>query len=78
MNKNIRTAQLIRLTAVAAAVATLASCGDNDNTPEALNVLPSYLGTITSTTYDGNTDDLLTAGLGRTCLLYTSPSPRDS
>ena len=68
MNKNIRTAQLIRLTAVAAAVATLASCGDNDNTPEALNVLPSYLGTITSTTYDGNTDDLLTAGLGRTGL----------
>lgn len=78
MNKNIRTAQLIRLTAVAAAVATLASCGDNDNTPEALNVLPSYLGTITSTTYDGNTDDLLTAGLGRTGLAAaTAPAYAD-
>ncbi|KQW90010.1 cytochrome C1 [Massilia sp. Root418] len=70
-NHHIRTAGLIRLTAVAAAVATLAtlaSCGDSSNAPEELNVLPSYLGTVTSTTYDGSTDDLLTAGLGRTGL----------
>lgn len=67
-NNNIRTARLLRLTALAAAVATLASCGDSSNAPEELNVLPSYLGTVTSTSYDGNSDDLLTAGLGRTGL----------
>jgi len=74
-NNNIRMA---RLTAMAAAVATLASCGDSSNAPEELNVLPSYLGMVTSTSYDGNSDDLLTAGLGRTGLAAaTAPAYAD-
>jgi hydroxybutyrate-dimer hydrolase len=56
---------------VFAAMLVIAGChsshGDDD-TPEPINLLPSYLGTITSTSYDGNTDDLLTAGLGKSGL----------
>ncbi len=58
-------------TAMALAVAmTLAACGDHDrdDSPAAVNQKPAYLGTVTSTTYDGTTDDLLTAGLGVTGL----------
>ncbi|MES2258883.1 MAG: 3-hydroxybutyrate oligomer hydrolase family protein [Pseudomonadota bacterium] len=64
------------LTALAAA---LAACGSDGFHPEDVNLLPSYLGTITSTSYDGSGDDLLTAGLGKTGLaaaaapLYTDP-----
>jgi hydroxybutyrate-dimer hydrolase len=62
--------------ALACAAALLAACGghnedrENPNPPPAVptNVKPGYIGAITSTTYDGNTDDLLTAGLGRTGL----------
>jgi len=42
----------------------LAGCGSDDDTLPSLNERPSYLGTITTTTYDGLTDDLLPAGLG--------------
>lgn len=66
MKNTIRIAS--KLTLIAAAVATLASCGDNSNTPEELNVLPSYLSAVSSTSYDGSSDDLLTGGLGRTGL----------
>ncbi len=57
-----------------AAVAALAACGgdDDDRNPvrdgNAPNTRPAYLGTITQTSYDGNTDDLLTAGLGKSGL----------
>ena len=44
------------------AAGLLAGCGSSDD-PE-LNVKPSYLGTVQQASYDGNTDDLLTAGLG--------------
>ncbi|MFN9031374.1 MAG: D-(-)-3-hydroxybutyrate oligomer hydrolase [Betaproteobacteria bacterium] len=46
-------------------------CGSSDSggvAPPPVNVKPSWLGTITATTYDGVTDDLLTAGLGKTGL----------
>ncbi len=49
------------------AAAVLAACGggSSDIVP---NVKPAYLGTIKQTAYDGSTDDLLTAGLGKTGL----------
>ncbi len=56
----------------------LAACGANEhNTAEDLNVLPTYLGTISSKTYDGATDDLLTAGLGATGLAGATPAYAD-
>jgi len=62
-------------TAMALAVVTaLSACGDHsrDESPAALNQKPAYLGAITTTSYDGTTDDLLTAGLGATGLAAAS------
>jgi len=62
----------IGLTAVAAAA--LAACGGGSDGGSSLglgvaNVSPSFLkGNISAKTYDGNSDDLLTAGLGATGL----------
>jgi hydroxybutyrate-dimer hydrolase len=60
----------------------LSGCGSNhhhhDQDTEDLNLLPSYLGTISSKTYDGASDDLLTAGLGKTGLAAaTAPAYAD-
>ena len=55
----------------AVAAAVLAACGGGSDT--SLNTKPSYLGAIKATTYDGMSDDLLTAGLGKTGL--ASPLP---
>jgi hydroxybutyrate-dimer hydrolase len=70
----------IKKLALALAGVALTACGSNEHdTAEDLNQLPSYLGTITSKTYDGTSDDLLTAGLGATGLAaaaapaYTDP-----
>ncbi len=41
------------------------------------NVPPPWLGPVTSTTYDGTTDDLLTAGLGKTGLGGLAPAVTD-
>ena len=65
-----------RLTALAAAAAalSLSACGGGSVTsPEALNSKPAYLGTVVTASYDGNTDDLLTAGLGKTGLGGAAP-----
>ncbi|WP_374703591.1 3-hydroxybutyrate oligomer hydrolase family protein [Janthinobacterium sp. ROICE36] len=51
----------------------LAACGSN-HTPEELNQMPGYLGTITRADYDGKTNDLLTAGLGKTGLAGAAPA----
>lgn len=61
--------------AVTAAVAVLAACGGSN--PEDINTKPAYLGTISSATYDGTSDDLLTGGLGKTGLAGTSPTAAD-
>jgi hydroxybutyrate-dimer hydrolase len=50
------------LTVVAAA--SLAACGGGDD----VNQKPAYLGSVAEVAYDGNTNDLLTAGLGKTGL----------
>ena len=55
----------------AVAAAVLAACGGGSDA--SLNTKPSYLGAIKATTYDGMSDDLLTAGLGKTGL--ASPLP---
>ena len=57
---------------VAAALMVAGCWGDDTYTPEQ-NVKPAFVGTITKSTYDGNTDDLLTAGLGKTGLAGASP-----
>jgi hydroxybutyrate-dimer hydrolase len=69
-----------RFTALAAAAiaatATLGACGGSSSEPgENKNAKPSYLGAVTSSTYDGNTNDLLTAGLGKTGLGAAAPTP---
>lgn len=62
------------LTLVAAAA--LAACGGGG---DELNTKPAKLGSISEKSYDGNSDDLLTAGLGKTGLqaavapAYTDP-----
>lgn len=58
--------QRLRLTAAGAAVAALlAACGGGDDNDTRENVRPAFVsGEVTTTTYDGTTDDLLTAGLG--------------
>ncbi len=56
-----------------AASALLSACGGKIAT-EAINVKPSYVGTVKATAYDGTTDDLLTAGLGKTGLTLALPA----
>ena len=58
------------LAALAAAV--LAACGGGDGGD--LNAKPGYLGTVRQQSYDGSSDDLLTAGLGKSGLaVATAP-----
>lgn len=65
-----------RLTRLAAAVlclpAVLAACGDDDPAVE-LNQLPSGFGAVAVASYDGASDDLLTAGLGKSGIAGTAP-----
>lgn len=57
------------MTALAATVLT--ACGGGGDAP--LNTKPSYLGAVQQQTYDGSSDDLLTAGLGKTGLATGVP-----
>ncbi|RZJ60649.1 MAG: D-(-)-3-hydroxybutyrate oligomer hydrolase [Acidovorax sp.] len=62
----------------ALAAAVLAACGgnggdSNNNNAPALNAKPAYLGAISETTYDGTSNDLLTAGLGASGLAAALP-----
>jgi len=50
-----------------AAAALVAGCGGGGS-GEAANTKPSFVGKVSLTEYDGNTDDLLTAGLGKSGL----------
>src|SRR5260370_40522214 len=69
--------RLSRATALALAMAALglAAChGDNDNNGSQTNSLPSFIsGSVRTQTYDGSSDDLLTAGLGKTGLASVTP-----
>jgi len=71
----------IRMSGLAAAVLALLAAGCNDDDEVqigggdfAVNTRPAFVsGTVTSTTYDGNADDLLTGGLGKTGLASATP-----
>jgi len=60
--------------ALAMAALGLAAChGDNDNNGSQTNSLPSFIsGSVRTQTYDGSSDDLLTAGLGKICVMLMS------
>ncbi|MBC7573769.1 MAG: D-(-)-3-hydroxybutyrate oligomer hydrolase [Herminiimonas sp.] len=64
-----------RLIAAGGALLALNACGGTDL--ETVNLKPAYLGVIASTIYDGTSDDLLTAGLGKTKLGGAAPAPAD-
>ncbi len=60
------------LYAVAAAAAALvAGCGDGGSLKA--NAKPEFVGTVAYTEYNGSSDDLLTAGLGKTGLAGAAP-----
>lgn len=66
------------MTAFAALSAVaLAACGssdDDNNSAGSNNTLPNFVaGSVKTQSYDGNTDDLLTAGLGKTGLASATP-----
>jgi len=70
----------IKTVDLALASCAFAACGSHHRHDEAenLNIRPSYLGTISSTSYDGISDDLLTAGLGKTGLAAAAPAYADA
>jgi hydroxybutyrate-dimer hydrolase len=59
----------------AALVLALAGCNIHDPSPGDPNVLPSFIkSAIVTNSYDGTTDDLLTAGLGKSGLAGGAPA----
>ena len=60
-------------TLVAAAIVT--GCGGGSGGGADVNVVPAFLKALKRTIYDGNTDDLLTGGMGRTGLGGATPPP---
>lgn len=77
MNRSNRV-RMIAMLATGMGVAGLAGCGKNPE-PPIINVQPPFIrGAIATTTYDGTSNDLLTAGLGRTGLASnTAPTISD-
>jgi hydroxybutyrate-dimer hydrolase len=64
--------------ALASAATALAGCGGGGSSKPTQNALPTGITNIVGrTTYDGNTDDLLTAGLGKTGLGGAAPGFAD-
>ena len=67
-----------RATLAFAAVA-VAACSSGDEDQPVLNAKPDYIkSAVVSTTYDGNSNDLLTAGLGKTGLQGAAPALVDA
>lgn len=70
----------LKAIASAATLALMAGCGSDDSTTLGggdyeVNIKPSFAGAMTSTTYDGTTDDLLTAGVGKSGLIAGAAAP---
>lgn len=65
------------MSALGAVLVTLAGCGGSSDPVENLNLKPSYLGAVTVTAYDSTSNDLLTAGLGKSGLAGASPVAAD-
>jgi hydroxybutyrate-dimer hydrolase len=64
----------LRCAGIALAAALLAGCTEDGDKPPP-DAKPANVGAITMISYDGVSDDLLTAGLGRTGLGGTAPIP---
>lgn len=62
---------------LALAGTVLTACGSHHHEPEIINEKPSYIGTVSAKTYDGVSDDLLTAGLGASGLAGALPAYAD-
>jgi hydroxybutyrate-dimer hydrolase len=69
-----KTRARLRCAGIVLAAALLAGCTDDGNEPPP-DAKPANVGAITKISYDGVSDDLLTAGLGRTGLGGTAPVP---
>ncbi len=68
----------LRASACAIAVALAAAgCSSGDDDDTVYNQKPDFVGAVTLTVYDGQSDDLLTAGLGKTGLAGASPTVAD-
>ena len=68
----------LKVTAIAAAVLVLGGCGGGSGeAAENKNIKPADLGAVVSASYDGASDDLLTAGLGKTGLGGAAPVAAD-
>jgi len=68
----------VKTLVLALASIAVAACGSNEhNEREDLNIKPGFLGDISTKTYDGASDDLLTAGLGKTGLAGAAPAYAD-
>jgi hydroxybutyrate-dimer hydrolase len=68
-----------RATLAFAAVAVAGCNNSSDDDRPVLNAKPDYIkSAIVSTTYDGNTNDLLTAGLGKSGLQGAAPALADA
>ncbi|MCC6196323.1 MAG: D-(-)-3-hydroxybutyrate oligomer hydrolase [Burkholderiales bacterium] len=65
--------QAVAAVSVIAALLVAGCWNDDDGDTSEQNIKPVFVGTITKSTYDGNTDDLLTAGLGKTGLAGAAP-----
>ncbi|GGY18325.1 3-hydroxybutyrate oligomer hydrolase family protein [Paludibacterium paludis] len=59
------------------AAGLLSACGSSGASNSTENTKPSWLGTVTQKSYDGRSDDLLTAGLGKSGLSGTVPTYAD-
>ncbi|HEY3598321.1 MAG TPA: D-(-)-3-hydroxybutyrate oligomer hydrolase [Paraburkholderia sp.] len=55
--------------------ALLVACGGHNDSSQTSNALPNFVtsNSVATTAYDGNSDDLLTAGLGKTGLAGSAP-----
>ncbi|UMR31860.1 D-(-)-3-hydroxybutyrate oligomer hydrolase [Massilia sp. MB5] len=67
--------QTKKLAVASAAMLALTSCSSDFS--DSVNTKPSFLGAITVKSYDGASDDLLTAGLGKTGLAGAQPAYAD-
>ena len=64
---------IFKASAMATAIFALFGCGDGGGAAEAINARPTFIGTMVTTSFDGASDDLLTAGLGKTGLGAAAP-----
>jgi len=77
MTSAIRSTSTLPIAIVVALAMSACHGGDDDGPPPPqTNTLPNFIvGTVKTQSYDGNSDDLLTAGLGKTGLaLATAPT----